>query len=184
MGDSLLKKTIWPGSSVRVHKLLKAYSEKYVLWPAAPCTSQAIGWKIYPPLIQSVYLSDFRSSASAAAVPGLQTEPALIVPGATESTTVTFHRSCLPTAHGTSVKPSGRFWSVLWRCRCSLIEGIWMAASFCFTRAFKCECIENLPALLRQDRPCHPTSVTFYPRTHLCFHKLFCCISKLLIWQF
>ena len=38
-------------------------------------------------------------------VPMLQTEPALILLGARESTTVPSHRSCLPTAHGKRVKP-------------------------------------------------------------------------------
>ena len=50
-----------------------------------------------------VYYSEY------AALPGLQRDPALILLGTKESTTVTSHKSCLPTAHGTSFKPSGRF---------------------------------------------------------------------------
>ena len=58
----------------------------------------------------------FSSYASAAAVPDLQTDPALILLGARESTTVTSHKGCLPTDHGTSFKPSGRFLSILQKC--------------------------------------------------------------------
>ena len=32
----------------------------------------------------------------------------------------------------------------------------------CFIRAFRFECLENLPALLRQERPCQPSSVTSF----------------------
>ena len=50
-----------------------------------------------------------RSSASAATVPSLQTEHELILQGAKESTTVTFQRRYLPTAHGPSFKTSDHF---------------------------------------------------------------------------
>ena len=40
-------------------------------------------------------------------------------------------------------------------------------------RAFRFECLENLPALLRQERPCQPSSVTSFPRTHLCRSHIF-----------
>ena len=51
----------------------------------------------------------FRSFVSAAAVPRLQSDPALILQGAKKSTIVTSLKSCLPTCYGTSVKPSCRF---------------------------------------------------------------------------
>ena len=47
-------------------------------------------------------------------------------------------------------------------------------------RAFKFECLENLPAFLRQDRPCHPSLVTSYPQTHQCFSKIFKSIAILI----
>ena len=43
----------------------------------------------------------------------------------------------------------------------------------CFIRAFRFECLENLPALLRQERPCQPSSVTSFPHTHLCRSHIF-----------
>ena len=153
-----------------LQSLLKKTS---VLGPAAPWISKASGWKRYPSFTRSLYLSIFRSSASAAAVPGLQTDPALILQGAKESTTVTSHKSCLPSAHGTSVKPSGRFWSVLQRCRGSKTDGMWVDDRLCFIRAFRFECLENLPALLRQERQYQPSSVTSFPHTHLCRSHIF-----------
>ena len=35
------------------------------------------------------------------------------------------------------------------------------------------ECLENLPALLRHERPCQPSSVTSFPHTHLCRSHIF-----------
>ena len=154
-----------------------------------PCISKASGWKRYHQLQDFLYLSIFRSSASAAAVPGLQTDPVLILQGAKESTTVTSHKSCLPIANGTSVKPSGRFLSVLLRCRGSKTDGLWVEDKLCFIRAFRFECLENLTAILRQEGPCQPSSVTSFPHTHLCRSHILSLIevhrnSELLVWQF
>ena len=43
----------------------------------------------------------------------------------------------------------------------------------CFIKAFRFECLENLPALLIQERPCQPSSVTSLPYTHLCRSHIF-----------
>ena len=45
--------------------------------------------------------------------------------------------------------------------------------NLCFIRAFRFECLENLPALLRQERTCQPSSVTSFPHTHLCRSLIF-----------
>ena len=43
----------------------------------------------------------------------------------------------------------------------------------CFIRKIKFECLENLTALLRQEKPCQPSSGTSLPHTHLCRSHLF-----------
>ena len=55
--------------------------------------------------LQALYTCQF----FALPLPGVQTDPALILQGAKESTTVTSHKSCLPTAHGKKVKLSCLF---------------------------------------------------------------------------
>ena len=50
---------------------------------------------------------------------------------------------------------------------------MWLEDKLCFIRKFKFECLENLTALLRQERPCQPSSVTSFPHTHLCRSHIF-----------
>ena len=45
-------------------------------------------------------------------------------------------------------------------------------ANLCFKKASKFDCLESLPDLLRQDRPCHLSSITFFTQTHLFFFSL------------
>ena len=45
------------------------------------------------------------------------------------------------------------------------------SASRCLETLF--ECLKNLPALLRQERPCQPSSVTSFPHTQLCRSHIF-----------
>ena len=58
-------------------------------------------------------------------------------------------------------------------CRGAKTDGMWAEEKHCFIRAFRSECRENLPALLRQERLCQPPSVTSFPHTHLCRSHIF-----------
>ena len=88
----------------------KACSKKFLCWGRPHPESQKLAVEKDAHHLLSLYTCNFfRSYALAAAVPGLQTDPILILLGAKESTTVRSHKSCLSAAHGTSVKPCGRF---------------------------------------------------------------------------
>ena len=88
----------------------KICSNKFLCWGWPRPESQKLAVEKDTHHLIVLYICNFFcSSASAAAVPGLRTDPALILLGAKESTTVTSHNRCLPTAQVTSVKPSGRF---------------------------------------------------------------------------
>ena len=115
------------------------------------------------------YLVIFRASASSAAVPGLATDlfSALLV--VRRSTQVTSQTSCLPSSQGARVIPSGRFPSDRFRPLGSKTEGTLMELRACFTRTLRLWCLENLPALLVQERPWCPFSSTSLPQRQVCF---------------
>ena len=77
-------------------KVLTKLVQKYLYWGQRRPEAEKLAVEKDIHHLLSSFLSFFRSSASAAAVPGLQTDPALIQLGAREPTTVTSHKSCLP----------------------------------------------------------------------------------------
>ena len=84
-------------------------TKKNLCWDQPRLESQKLAVEKGTHQLLSLYICHFLLFRFSKGVPGLQTDPALILLGAMESTTVTSHKSCLATALGTSVKQSDRF---------------------------------------------------------------------------
>ena len=50
---------------------------------------------------------------------------------------------------------------------------MWVEDKLCIIKAFRFECLENLPAFIRQERPSQACSVMSFPHTHLCLSHIY-----------
>ena len=98
------------GSSVHMLRFLQSLLKKFLCWgrPRPEFQKLAVEKDIHH--LQDLYTCQFCAlPLQSQPCQGLQTDLALILQGAKETTSVTSRKSCLPTAHGRRVKPSDRF---------------------------------------------------------------------------